>query len=216
MVKARRRGHEYLFWITFPIPLNALSLLVSLAEYSVEKCSMSWCWVRDIVLQRRVHLFQRNIVVFLFFIAFWLFLWWTNYWIKSDVMLTWRQWWQMRYSHMPKMLPAGRRYTYGDIRRFTCADVSSDIRRDGGSDRFVSKQAQVIKCQNLFIVFLCDRLHVPPPPHPLPPALLIMMCSVVWVHANNVISYDLGVQSFSFFWKIKRELHYHTNITLLL
>lgn len=57
---------------------------------------------------------------------------------------------------MPKMLPAGRRYTYGDIRRFTCADVSSDIRRDGGSDRFVSKQAQVIKCQNLFIVFLCD------------------------------------------------------------
>lgn len=211
MVKARRRGHEYLFWITFPIPLNALSLLVSLAEYSVEKCSLSWCRVRDIVLQRRVHLFQRNIVVFLFFIAFWLFLWWTNYWIKSDVMLTWRQWWQMRYSHMPKMLPAGRRYTYGDIRRFTCADVSSDIRRDGGSDRFVSKQAQVIKCQNLFIVFLCDRLHVPPPQRSL--SWCVLWCGLMQI---MLISYDLGVQSFSFFWKIKRELHYLTNITLLL
>lgn len=49
---------------------------------------------------------------------------------------------------MPKMIPAGRRYTYGDIRRYTCADVSSDIRRDGGGDRFVSNADN-----NCFVLF---------------------------------------------------------------
>jgi len=39
------------------------------------------------------------------------------------------------------MIAGGRRHTLGDIRRFTCADISVDIRRGGlGGDRVSSRK----------------------------------------------------------------------------